>query len=70
MKIKERIARPKPRFFSRLSRVGLCIAAAGGALLGAPVALPALLLKLAGYLVVSGGVISAVSQATVKGERE
>ena len=70
MKIKERILKPKPKFFSRLSRIGLCIAAVGGAILGAPIALPAALIQAAGYLVVSGGIISAVSQATVKGERE
>ena len=70
MKIKDRIMKPKPAFFSRLSRIGLSIAAIGGVLLAAPVVLPAVVLKLAGYLVVSGGIISAVCQTTVKGEPE
>jgi len=68
MKINERMNSPKPKFFHRLSKIGLGIAAIGGALLGSPVVLPALLIKIAGYLVVSGGIISAVSEATVKGE--
>lgn len=34
----------------------------------APVALPALVIKIAGYLAVAGGVASAVSQTAVEGE--
>ena len=70
MKIKERIQRPMPQFFRRLSQIGLGITTIGGVLLGAPVVLPTLLVQLAGYLVVGGGVMSAVCQATVKGERK
>lgn len=70
MKINERMRSPKPKFFYRLSKIGLGIASIGGAVLGAPVAFPAFLIKIAGYLVVSGGIISAVSEATVKGEQE
>jgi uncharacterized membrane protein HdeD (DUF308 family) len=68
MGIKERMQQPKSKFFGTLSKVGLVIAAVGGALLGAPVVLPAVLIQAAGYLVVAGGVMSAVSELSVGGE--
>ena len=48
-----------------LRRVGISLASAGAALLAAPVALPAVVLSLAGYAVVAGSVATAVSQAVV-----
>ncbi|RXG25633.1 hypothetical protein DSM02_799 [Leeuwenhoekiella polynyae] len=65
MNILERYQKPTPRFFRILRAVGISLASGGGAVLAAPVALPAVLLSLAGYAVVAGGVITAVSQAVV-----
>ncbi len=48
-----------------LRTIGLALASAGGALLVAPVALPAGILAIAGYLTVAGTVMTAVSQAAV-----
>ncbi len=62
--------RPTPKFFQTLRNVGLSIAAVGASLLAAPVALPAVLLKIAGYLTVAGSVAGTVSQAAVKNETE
>ena len=45
--------------------MGISLASGGAAVLAAPVALPAVLLSLAGYAVVAGGVVTAVSQAVV-----
>jgi len=45
------------------------VAAVGASIVAAPVALPALLIKLAGYLTVAGTVMSGVSQVSVKNER-
>ncbi|WP_310555100.1 hypothetical protein [Flavobacterium sp.] len=49
-----------------LRNVGLVLAAIGGTILAAPIALPVVLTSVGGYLVVAGGVASAVSQLTVK----
>jgi len=40
--------------------------AISGSVLTAPVALPAAVISVAGYVAVAGGVLSAVSQVTVK----
>jgi uncharacterized membrane protein HdeD (DUF308 family) len=48
--------------------IGLAVAAIGGAILSAPVALPVILVKIAGYLTVAGGIASAISQATTSND--
>lgn len=68
MKITERMKAPCPPFFKKLRIIGIAIAAASGALLAAPVALPLIVLKIAGYAAVAGGVATAVSQATACNE--
>jgi hypothetical protein len=42
----------------------------GATILAAPITLPALIASIGGYLAVAGGVITAVSQAAVKEEKE
>lgn len=64
----ERLTAPTSKFFRIVRNVGLCLAAAGGAIIAAPVTLPAALVTVAGYLTVAGSVITAVAQATVDGE--
>jgi uncharacterized membrane protein HdeD (DUF308 family) len=64
----DRVTSPTPKFFRVLRTVGLALAAAGGAILTAPVSVPAAVLTVAGYVALAGGVLSAVSQATVEGE--
>jgi uncharacterized membrane protein HdeD (DUF308 family) len=49
-----------------LRNIGLALAAVGGTILAAPIALPAIITSAAGYAVVAGGTISAVSQLTTK----
>ena len=68
MTIKQRLKEPTPRFFKKVRNIGLALAAVSTALLTAPVALPLVVIKIAGYLAVAGGVASAVSQATTGGE--
>ena len=68
MNIVERAQAPTPKFFRILRTVGLTMLAISGSVLAAPVALPAALLSVAGYLAVAGGVISAVSQVTLPKE--
>ena len=57
-----------PPFFKKLRLVGLITAAAGTALITAPVALPAGLVALGGYLLVGGTVATAMSQAVIAEE--
>jgi hypothetical protein len=54
-----------PPFFKKLRKVGLMVAAAGTAVIAAPVALPAVVVTIGGYLIVGGAVASAVSQAAI-----
>ncbi len=68
MKIKDRVKSPTPSFFKKIRNAGLAIAAIGTTILTAPVALPAIVIKIAGYLAVAGTVASGISQTAVKGE--
>ena len=70
MNILQRMKAPTPKFFRVLRNVGLALAAAGSALLAAPIALPAGLITIAGYLTVAGSVVTAVSQSAVDGETD
>jgi hypothetical protein len=64
----ERALSPTPKFFRTLRTIGLSIAAVAGAILTAPVAIPATITTVAAYLAVLGGALSAVAQVTVEGE--
>lgn len=68
MNVVERVKAPTPKFFRVLRSIGITIAAVGGAILAAPVALPAIVVNIAGYLALAGTVATTVSQATVAGE--
>ena len=65
MSVVERVKAPTPKFFWTLRTVGLTLAAIGGAILAAPVAVPAALVTIAGYAALAGGVMTAVSQTAV-----
>jgi uncharacterized membrane protein HdeD (DUF308 family) len=64
MNIVKRAKAPTPKFFKVLRNIGLSLAAVGGTVLAAPVALPVIISSIGGYLAVAGGVLSAVSQIT------
>lgn len=70
MSIQERMQSPTPPFFTKLRNWGLILAAVSGAILTTPVVLPAIVVKVAGYLAVAGTVAGAVSQAVVEGNQE
>ena len=65
MNLVERAKAPTPKFFKVLRSIGLALLAISGTIVAAPVALPAVVVSAAGYLVIAGGVISAISQITV-----
>ena len=54
-----------PVFFKKLRGIGLTLAAVSTAIIASPVALPAILVKVAGYLAVAGTVASTVSQTAI-----
>ena len=62
----ERAVAPTPKWFRILRLIGLTLAAASGALLAAPVALPAIVTTVAGYVAIAGTVATAVSQVAVE----
>jgi len=64
----KRVQAPTPPFFQRLRNIGLAAAAVATVVLTAPIALPAALVKVAGYVAVAGGIAGAVSQTAVKQE--
>ena len=63
-KIINRAKAPTPKFFKVLRTVGLALAAVGGTILAAPIALPVIVTTIGGYVAVAGGVLSAASQLT------
>ena len=64
----QRVNAPTPKFFKKLRNIGLALAAVASTIVAAPVSLPAVIVKVAGYLAVASGVLSAVSQTAVEGE--
>ena len=68
MTLLERIKAPTPKLFKILRTIGLALAAASGAIIAAPITLPAAVVTVAGYAAVAGAVMTAVSQVTVETE--
>ena len=68
MTVAQRVKQPTPKFFKKVRTIGLALAAVSTAIFAAPLALPAVIVKIAGYLAVAGGVATAVSQVTTKKE--
>lgn len=65
MNLIERVKAPTPKFFRILRSIGLALLTIGGTVATAPVALPAVVVTVGGYMAVAGGVLSAVSQVTI-----
>tara|TARA_R110002051_G_scaffold152224_1_gene224862 strand:+ start:1562 stop:1807 length:246 start_codon:yes stop_codon:yes gene_type:complete len=70
MKIIERYQKPTPKFFRILRNIGIALATAGGAIIAAPIAIPATVVTIATYMTVAGTVATAISQAVVSDEKE
>lgn len=65
MNVLDRAKAPTPKFFKILRTIGLALLAVSGSIVAAPIALPTVVVTVAGYAAVAGGVLSAVSQITV-----
>ena len=69
MNLLDRVVSPTPTFFQKLRNIGLALAAISAAIIASPVALPAIITTIAGYLAVAGTVLSGVSQITITGDK-
>ena len=63
-----RVQEPTPKWFRIVRNIGLALSAVGGVLVTAPVALPAAVVSVGGYLLLGGTIIGAVSQTAVSAE--
>ena len=70
MSIIKRMKEPTPRFFKKVRNIAMALAGISGAILAAPVVLPAAVVTAAGYIAVAGTVASAVSQAVTEPSEE
>ena len=61
--ITDRMKSPTPKFFKKIRTIGLTLGAIGGAILTAPITLPATIISIAGYLATAGIVASAIATA-------
>jgi hypothetical protein len=70
MSIQERMQAPTPPFFQKLRNIAIALAAVSSVVLTTPIALPAIVVKIAGYLAVASAAAGAVSQAVVANPEE
>ena len=63
-----RTQEPTPKWFKIVRNIGLALSAVGGVLVAAPVALPAAVVSVGGYLLLGGSIIGAVSQTAISSE--
>jgi hypothetical protein len=55
-----------PDFWKKVQTIGISIGAVGGIIVSAPVALPAALITIGGYMVTAGSVAAVLSKLTIK----
>ena len=64
----ERVTAPTPKWFKIIRTIGITLTAVGGAILTAPIALPATIVTVGGYLILGGTVATAISQTAMQTE--
>lgn len=68
LNIVERVKAPTPKWFKIVRTIGITLTAVGGAILAAPVAIPATIVTIAGYLTLGGTIATAVAQTAIQAE--
>ena len=63
-----RMAAPTPKWFRIVRNIGLSLSAVGGVLVASPIALPAVVISIGGYLLLGGTILGAVSQTAISSE--
>ena len=69
-KLLVRLQEPTPRFFQKIRNFGLLLTGGSAVITTAVLPLPAILITIAGYTALAGGIASAVSQATINKEEQ
>lgn len=64
----QRVKAPTPKWFKIVRTIGITLTAVGGAILAAPVAIPATIVTVAGYLALGGTIATAVAQTAIQVE--
>lgn len=62
----ERVKAPTPKWFKIIRTIGITLTAVGGAILAAPVAIPATIVTIAGYAMLGGTVATAIAQTAMQ----
>ncbi len=70
MNVVQRVKSPTPKFFKVLRTIGLSLAIAGTTIITSPIAIPVVVVSVAGYVIVAGTVLTAVSQTAVESTRQ
>jgi hypothetical protein len=66
----ERVKAPTPKWFKIIRNIGITLTAVGGAILAAPVALPATIVTVAGYVLLGGTVATAIAQTAMQTDND
>ncbi|TZF83921.1 hypothetical protein FW774_10720 [Pedobacter sp. BS3] len=66
----ERVTAPTPKWFKIIRNIGITLTAVGGAILTAPIALPATIVTVGGYLILGGTVATAISQTAMRDDND
>jgi len=61
----QRVVAPTPKFFRVIRSIGLVIGLIGAGILTSPVALPAAIVSIGGYLAVAGTIATGIAQTAV-----
>ena len=61
----QRVVAPTPKFFRLLRIIGVVVGLVGASILASPVALPAAIVTIGGYLALAGSIVTGVSQTAV-----
>ena len=67
-KIIQRLQAATPRFFQKIRNFGMLLTAVSVVLTTAVIPLPAVLITIAGYTALAGGIASALSQTAIKND--
>jgi len=62
MKIIDRLKAPTPSYWKKIRNIAATIGSVGAVIVGLPIALPAVVITVAGYAVAVGTVVATVSQ--------
>jgi hypothetical protein len=61
----QRVVAPTPKFFRLLRTIGVVVGLVGASILASPIALPAAIVTIGGYLALAGSIVTGVSQTAV-----